>query len=448
MTLSKKFRKLTREEFRSALAKGQGRALMHVRQYGLEDVKDLVLEACLLNQVWDQQIESGRGDWLFQMFGDSVYYEEFSTAILKALHTETDYRSLNQLCYLVYLLAVKDKKVAYPSLKEFVYHSIQSASNNSDRALGVEELLALEGPDGIVGIAELFGQYLIDDSEFFAFDDIVYFENFSIFISKLEENSHRSKAIERFTEYVKLRYQERSTKKVDDQNTRKNRQRENFRSLYSLKSILQDAENGVDVFRYVQFGKYATEDEIKIIHKKILETTDDRTRAYLLRIFRNTKLPSIEPIFFDWVHSDNSDLRSAMVRALSRITTDQIHKFAIEEIKSRESNRMKDYEAISLFENNYQQGDEKEIKMFLDSFDPGREETHEAGFALLELARINEIPELFDLVNWVYENTPCGCCRAKAVEWLVKMDMLPVSIKHECQFDANEAVRYNVGNPN
>jgi hypothetical protein len=61
-------RRLDRTEFASALRKGQGRAMLPVIHFGLDDVKDLVLEACIHNQVYDQQIESGRGDWLFEMF--------------------------------------------------------------------------------------------------------------------------------------------------------------------------------------------------------------------------------------------------------------------------------------------------------------------------------------------------------------------------------------------
>src|SRR5450759_3536764 len=103
-------RRLDRTEFASALRKGQGRAMLPVIHFGLDDVKDLVLEACIHNQVYDQQIESGRGDWLFEMFMDSPHYPEFRKAILNAIEVETNSRCLFQLCRLTgQIAAIGDK---------------------------------------------------------------------------------------------------------------------------------------------------------------------------------------------------------------------------------------------------------------------------------------------------------------------------------------------------
>jgi hypothetical protein len=67
---------LSRDEFGDALAKGLGRALSHVKTYGLDRVKDLVLYACLHDVSYDAQIEGSRAKWLFAMFVASPYYLE------------------------------------------------------------------------------------------------------------------------------------------------------------------------------------------------------------------------------------------------------------------------------------------------------------------------------------------------------------------------------------
>jgi hypothetical protein len=59
---------LSRDEFGDALAKGLGRALLYVKTYGLDRVKDLVLHACLHDLSYDAQIEGSRAKWLFAMF--------------------------------------------------------------------------------------------------------------------------------------------------------------------------------------------------------------------------------------------------------------------------------------------------------------------------------------------------------------------------------------------
>jgi hypothetical protein len=57
---------MARDTFAGALRKGQGRALMHVRHHGLNDVADLVLAACLEDQSYDPQCEGGRAAWMIQ----------------------------------------------------------------------------------------------------------------------------------------------------------------------------------------------------------------------------------------------------------------------------------------------------------------------------------------------------------------------------------------------
>ena len=84
-------KRLDKIEFAAALRKGQGRAMLHVLHYGLEDVEGLILEACLHNQVYDQQLESIRGDWLFSMIRNSLNFAKFREVILKVLQTETEF---------------------------------------------------------------------------------------------------------------------------------------------------------------------------------------------------------------------------------------------------------------------------------------------------------------------------------------------------------------------
>jgi hypothetical protein len=68
-------KKLTRKEFADALQKGLGRVYLHATQYGIDEVTELVLKACLHNQAYDPQSESSRGKWLFEIFKDTKYLQ-------------------------------------------------------------------------------------------------------------------------------------------------------------------------------------------------------------------------------------------------------------------------------------------------------------------------------------------------------------------------------------
>ena len=77
-------RKLNRAEFSDAIAKGLGRAFLHVDRYQLEDVKDIVLNACLNELSYDRECCESRSKWLFSMFSKSTYYSKFKERILSA----------------------------------------------------------------------------------------------------------------------------------------------------------------------------------------------------------------------------------------------------------------------------------------------------------------------------------------------------------------------------
>jgi hypothetical protein len=81
-------KRLNRRQFADALQKGLGRAYLHVSQYGLEGVSDLVLKACLHDQAYDPQSESSKAKWLFNMFKNSPQFHEISNAILNSLRTK------------------------------------------------------------------------------------------------------------------------------------------------------------------------------------------------------------------------------------------------------------------------------------------------------------------------------------------------------------------------
>ena len=68
---------LTLEKFQDALRKGLGRALMHVKTYGTENVRDEILQACLHNFIYDPQCEKSRANWLIEIINlapDKEYY--------------------------------------------------------------------------------------------------------------------------------------------------------------------------------------------------------------------------------------------------------------------------------------------------------------------------------------------------------------------------------------
>ena len=60
---------LTPIEFRDALRKGLGRAVVHLRNYGAAGLEADLLHACLNSLCHDPQSEGTRSEWLWYMLG-------------------------------------------------------------------------------------------------------------------------------------------------------------------------------------------------------------------------------------------------------------------------------------------------------------------------------------------------------------------------------------------
>ena len=190
--------RLGREEFAAALRKGQGRTLLHIHHYGLDDVVDIVLGACLHNQVYDQQIDSGRGDWLFSMFQGTSYYPEFRTAILNALNTETDIDNLLQLCELARNIAALGDDEVRQALREVVFRYASDPIENY--SIGAGDWVELTGAGGMLELARIYGRRLIANLDGDYYGNILDFEEYPSLVKILKENAENDAAVHAYLE--------------------------------------------------------------------------------------------------------------------------------------------------------------------------------------------------------------------------------------------------------
>jgi hypothetical protein len=432
--------KLNREEFASALRKGQGRAMLHVMHYGLEDVNDLVLEACLHNQVFDNQIDSNRGGWLFEMFQGSPHFIEFRDAIINAIETETNDWNQYQLCRLVMEIASQDDNEALRKLRAFVYENAADPASQMDW-LGIEELISLDGTQGIIELARIFGNRLLSDPNDFVSDYFLHQESFPEYSKVLNAYSQGDESINRYREYLEKRGQGYSSKQPVDKETIKRQNYEKARKEYSLQMIMDLAKKkGGKSYIYTRFGKYATEEELEVVYTALLEEPRDSIRKRLLWVFRRAKLPRIDKKLLAWANRKDKNIRSSAIQALAQLTDPRIRQLARRKLESGKLPDPAD-EVIDLFVNNFETGDEILIESFLDQIRLDPYEIHGVGFSLLELANRQENLILASLILWVYENTPCAYCRYKAAVWLDRVHQLPDAVRFECQYDSDEDTR-------
>jgi len=433
--------KLERDEFSSAVRKGLGRALMHVMNFGLDGTDDLVLDACLHNYCYDTQIESSRANWLFRMFDNSEYYSKFSEKILDSLKTETNQDNLGQLCALAKEMAKHSDKIAKQRLRESVFE--KASTPLSDDWMGRYEWIELEGTQGFLELARIYGQRLLLNPEDFVPDDLVHLgETENELKDVLFQLAETDAKIKVYKDYLEARGVFKVRSAPVDREIFKQQRHERIRKEYNLMGILQDAENKVGTFpgRYMMFGQHATTDELEKVYSQLLIETDKDILLRLLWVFRRAPLPQLDELIFSWATGKDKELREASINALAQVSNERVHNLAIS--KARDGELLDaDSDALELFVNNFEDDDIQLIKQAIYSLKPDMEDAHSLGYSLLELGEKHSNVELADTLKWVYENTPCSNCRYRVVKQLHEWQKLDNATLYECQFDAEEDIR-------
>lgn len=435
--------RLDRKTFASALQKGLGRAYLHVVNYGLDGLADLVLKACLHDQSYDPQSEPSKAKWLFSIFHNSPQAQEFSETILTALKTKRDTWDLAQLFELSKELALNGNLVAREVIKEKAFK--KASKSSEDEWLGASEWIDLAGIDGAIELAKIYGSRLLRNPEDYVPEDEI-FPNKKImldFLRRLVNESEKEPALQAYSNYVEQRgsFKPRSDPKTLDKEAVFKKRCEWVRLAHNLDSILLDAKNKKGEFgiQYSQFGRCATKEELEIIYANLLNETDDEIVLRLLWVFYKTAIPRLHIKFFFWANGNNSKLKYASINALSQIKDKKVHELAKGKIQMGKLLGA-DSGVLGLFIKNYDGNDATLISHALSTIRPAREDIHDLASNIIDLSQNHKNTKLFDCLKWAYENTPCSECRNKIVAQLGTLHQLDDRLLYECQFDSNENI--------
>lgn len=437
--------KLAKHEFAAALKRGQGRALQHVRKHGLSEVGDLVLESCLKNPAYDRQCEGSRAAWLFRMFKGSGDYDRFSAAIrsaLSAFPTDGDSYDLEHLCELAVLMAQAGDQAAATVLRSRVLAQPLSWANSVH---GCQPLVALDGVPAVIALARRFGQLLIEDPDERPPSVDYLTDELNILDSAMQELLRLAEIdadIKRYldNEEVYAARERESQKKSPEEWRQEGRER--FRKEHTLEGILNDASRGVGEYpgRYMRFGKYATDDELKIVLQRLVEETQETVCLRLLWIFRRTPLPELHPRIWQLADSTDDALRYAATEALAQSHDSRVGELGRSKLRSG-AFTARDFDTLDLLIRNYQPQDEQLILSVLAPLAPDQDEAHSLGSSLLNICDENAACTSLEMLKWVYDFTPCTICRYAAVKQMAGMGRVPSDIIAECLDDADEDLR-------
>ena len=416
---------LTREQFAEALAKGLGRAHLHVQRHGAAGVDDLILDACLHNRAYDPECEDERAPWLADLIDAAGLQGQILPALLASLRDmgEAPHWDRVQRCGLAAQFAGRGHTVARDALYAAFRESVER-----DDPIGAGDIIALDGADGLIAVVNALGQRLLTNPSLDVeawrmrhFDDEAGPGRARAI---LERAATKNAGIGRYL--ARAEETEREAPPQKPQIT-----------LAEIIAAIDDPAVRFSRYFHRVWGKRATESELEVIAQRLATVPSPAALVRCLMCFQRRPYARLMPRFLELTEHTDPDVRRAAIAALSQITHADVRALALGKI---EGGHVAEGE-LDLFARNYATGDEDRFVHALIALPADACDRHDAWMDVLNVFDSNSHAVAHPCMLWLYERTPCPTCRSRAVRKLLRANSAPAWLMEEGRFDASADTR-------
>lgn len=418
---------LAKAAFAAALRTGHGRAIYHVENHGSNGLEEIIIEACLTCVSYDPQLEVDRAPWLFSIVDRAKLNAKVVQAI-KALENTPppeNQRDSNQRSAILKELAASGSEDA----RCLLYSSLALFPGTAS-VLGAEEIIALDGVDGLIYVVRQMGQWLQADPDFWVDDyPIKQFDASTGTEGGLAALERKAAIDSDIASYLV------GIREIHDSLSG---------SSTRFEPMLFD---GNEVVAYVKknpreqcywlrrWGPQATNDQCDIVFAALLASEESEHVKRLFRCFAKTGVPRFESRLLRWIDHADSQVQWAAVEALAPKTHRELRDVAKRLIANGNVPN-----GVALLVNNFFEGDFSLCTKHLTQLDDA-DKTHHLVGELLNLCEAHPGQEALDCLLYVYEFSPCSTCRKRAVKALTDTSIAPAWVLAECAFDADPETR-------
>ncbi|MDB5306065.1 MAG: hypothetical protein JWO38_267 [Gemmataceae bacterium] len=416
---------------RDALQKGVGRALQWAMSGRLDD--ELLLEACLRDQRFDVQVESSRGDWLWQMVRAVGATERFRVPILHALYDLSDERSASQLCELARHYAVAGDE----TFRIRLYEIVEQKPFTQSPWLGEEEVVALDGASGFLFAAGVRGRLLA--SREWEWDDGSLID----LTSERFGEGHVSGLLEASSDGAIIRFREgwrrERQRNAEERSPQSHRER---MTATPVEEAIRAAESEGRCFWLRGWGRHADEANLQAVLQRLWAAHEPGAIANLLSVFSARALPEFDARLIELCRHGDEEVRRRAFAAVGQNGHPLVRAFALTELQKGVQNGS----VVSLLINNCRLGDEHRILEAMELPDDGCE----LHWLLMDVIKVLEKYSEADCSRLGvigYASTPCENCRFYAARLLLNQHAAPGWLTDECRYDSGEDCRKLVETP-
>lgn len=424
---------LSKEAFASAIARGAGSAFLHVRNHGDNDIEQELLHACLVNLVYDTQLNSGRAAWLASMIdwtGNSGRYATAIQAALESVSIDTPARDAEQLVSLAGELFER----GFVEFKMPLIRLSQLAASD-DFALTLCRNLVDVG--GIVGF-EYAVRFVMRVGAARWKKQELYKYATEVFQGERE----LLRVLEREPAELTLYHYLKEAKDEDEEDSLDEPPQVQPKQATSLKDVIElidtDPKGTGHRSVYRSFGKTAGPDDVQMLSRRFDEETAPSRLFGYLSVFSNMTLNIVPEKVFDLLEAEDDDLRRSARNVLSKVQSPRVRQRALRALESLDDEQI--YLGIALLELNYVNEDlvllDRVLRQMKD-----RDFIHWSAMVTLRIAKRCNSDEFSPTLLWIYQSTPCSSCRGDALELLLDWKSAPEHVIFEAQWDAEPEVR-------
>ncbi|AQL38553.1 hypothetical protein [Pseudomonas syringae] len=418
---------LSKAAFAAALRKGHGRAIQHIESHGANGFEGIIIEASVFCSSYDPQLEAPRAPWLFSIV-DRVKLNAKVVQSIRAMESmppPESCRDSDSRSAILKELAASGSEDA----RRLLYASLAIFPNTAT-VISADEIITLDGVDGLMYVARQMGQWLHADPDFWVDDSII------TTFDGCTGSKGGLAALER-----------EATVDCDIANYLACMRKTHDGFIGSSPQPPGMAFTGHEVVAYIKsqpkdrcywlraWGTKASDDQREVVFAALLASQEPEQVKRLLRCFAKTGVPRFESRLLRWIDHSDAQVQRAAVAALASMTHGELRQVAQRLIAGGNVAN-----GVALLVKNFCEGDFAMCSEHLSPFDDA-DEMHHVGEEVLGLCEAHPGHEALDCLLYVYEFSPCSTCRTRAVKALIGTNTAPAWVLAESVFDADPDTR-------
>ncbi len=193
------------------------------------------------------------------------------------------------------------------------------------------------------------------------------------------------------------------------------------------------------------FRKTATSDNIRAIAEAARQADNRETKIRLYELFSQIDYPDDPTELLALVKENDNHY---LYHALARIRHPDVRAYGIHLAENQNPSYIR-YGTAIWTKNFDESTDNPRFRSFLETLPDDEDLRHNIAFIISHhlYDRFYQDPRTYDHLFWVYNTTPCSCCRRAAVQILLDHGYLTPEIREQCRFDCDPQIRKIVEKP-